>query len=27
MLAYRAENPPELTARQAEQWGPLLAWV
>lgn len=27
LLAYRAENPPELTARQAEQWGPLLAWV
>lgn len=27
LLAYRAENPPELVARQASEWDPLLAWV
>jgi chaperone required for assembly of F1-ATPase len=27
LLAYRAEKPPELVSRQAEQWDPLLAWV
>jgi chaperone required for assembly of F1-ATPase len=27
LLAYRAESPPELVARQAEEWDPLLAWA
>ena len=27
LLAYRAESPPELVARQAAEWDPLLAWV
>lgn len=27
LLAYRAESPPELVARQASEWDPLLAWV
>jgi chaperone required for assembly of F1-ATPase len=27
LLAYRAESPPELIARQAAEWGPLLDWV
>lgn len=27
LLAYRAESPPELVARQATEWDPLLAWV
>ena len=27
LLAYRAEGPPELVARQAVEWDPLLAWV
>jgi chaperone required for assembly of F1-ATPase len=27
LLCYRAENPPELAAREAEVWDPLLDWV
>jgi chaperone required for assembly of F1-ATPase len=27
LLAYRAESPPELVARQAAEWDPLLAWM
>lgn len=27
VLCYRAESPPELIARQAEVWDPLLAWA
>lgn len=27
LLCYRAEDPPELVARQAEQWQPLLDWA
>jgi len=27
VLYYRAENPPELAARQAERWDPLLDWA
>lgn len=27
LLCYRAENPPELAARQAEVWDPLLDWA
>ena len=27
VLCYRAENPPELAARQAEVWDPLLDWA
>lgn len=27
LLCYRAENPPELTARQREIWDPLLDWA
>ncbi|MFD1610185.1 ATP12 family chaperone protein [Sphingomonas tabacisoli] len=27
LLAYRAESPPELVARQAAEWDPLLDWV
>jgi chaperone required for assembly of F1-ATPase len=27
LLCYRAEEPPELVARQREQWDPLLAWA
>lgn len=27
LLCYRAENPLELAARQAEEWDPLLAWA
>ena len=27
LLCYRAENPPELAARQAAVWGPLLDWA
>jgi chaperone required for assembly of F1-ATPase len=27
LLCYRAEEPPELVARQEEQWDPLLAWA
>ena len=27
LLAYRAESPPELVARQAAEWDKLLAWV
>jgi chaperone required for assembly of F1-ATPase len=27
LLCYRAENPPQLTARQAEIWDPLLDWA
>jgi chaperone required for assembly of F1-ATPase len=27
LLAYRAEGPAELVARQAAQWDPLLTWV
>jgi chaperone required for assembly of F1-ATPase len=27
LLAYRAESPPDLVARQALMWDPLLAWV
>ena len=26
LLCYRAENPPELAAREAEVWDPLLDW-
>jgi chaperone required for assembly of F1-ATPase len=27
LLSYRAENPPELVARQARVWDPLLDWA
>ena len=27
LLYYRAEEPPELSARQAAAWDPLLAWA
>jgi chaperone required for assembly of F1-ATPase len=27
LLCYRAENPPQLAARQAEIWDPLLDWA
>ena len=27
LFCYRAENPPELAARQAEIWDPLLDWA
>ena len=27
VLCYRAADPPELVARQAEIWNPLLAWA
>lgn len=27
LLSYRAENPPELVARQAQAWDPLLDWA
>lgn len=27
LLAYRAESPPALVARQAAEWDPLLAWA
>ena len=27
LLCYRAETPPELAARQAAAWDPLLAWA
>lgn len=27
LLCYRAETPPELVARQAERWHPLLEWA
>lgn len=27
LLCYRAENPPELAARQREIWDPLLGWA
>jgi chaperone required for assembly of F1-ATPase len=27
LIAYRADSPPELVARQAAEWNPLLAWV
>ncbi|MCM8729658.1 ATP12 family chaperone protein [Hephaestia sp. GCM10023244] len=27
LLCYRAESPPDLVARQAVSWGPLLAWA
>ena len=27
LLCYRAENPPELAARQAVIWDPLLEWA
>jgi len=27
LLCYRADAPPELAARQAEAWDPLLAWA
>lgn len=27
MLCYRADQPVELIARQAEQWDPLLGWA
>ncbi len=27
LLCYRAADPPELTARQAEAWDPLLDWA
>ena len=27
LLCYRAENPPELAARQAAVWDPLLDWA
>jgi len=27
LLCYRAENPPELAARQAETWDPLIGWA
>jgi chaperone required for assembly of F1-ATPase len=27
LLCYRAEHPPELVARQAREWQPLLDWA
>lgn len=27
LLCYRAEDPPELVARQAAAWDPVLAWA
>jgi chaperone required for assembly of F1-ATPase len=27
LLCYRAEHPPELAARQADRWQPLLDWA
>lgn len=27
LLCYRAEGPPDLVARQAEAWDPLLVWA
>jgi len=27
LLFYRANTPPELSARQARQWDPILAWA
>ena len=27
LLAYRADGPPPLVARQAAEWDPLLAWA
>lgn len=27
LLCYRAENPPQLVARQAHSWDPLLDWA
>ena len=27
LLCYRADAPPELVARQAQRWDPLLAWA
>ena len=27
LLCYRAESPPELTARQATAWDPLMDWL
>lgn len=27
LLCYRAENPPELAARQSEVWDPILGWA
>lgn len=27
LLCYRAENPPELAAREADVWNPLLDWA
>lgn len=27
LVCYRAENSPELAARQAEAWDPLLGWL
>ncbi|WP_298919215.1 ATP12 family protein [uncultured Roseobacter sp.] len=27
LLCYRADQPAELVARQAEQWDPMLAWA
>jgi chaperone required for assembly of F1-ATPase len=27
LLCYRAERPPELVARQAEAWDPVLIWA
>jgi len=27
LLCYRAEEPPELVARQEEVWGPILEWL
>lgn len=27
LLCYRADSPPELVARQAERWDPLLDWA
>src|SRR3546814_17026956 len=27
LLCYRAESPPDLVARQAASWDPLLEWA
>lgn len=27
LLCYRADEPPELVARQSEQWDPMLNWA
>lgn len=27
LICYRAEGPPDLVARQAAQWDPLVAWA